>query len=335
MAQQYSFPGPSALTDQYAARKDLAGLILRSVTGVPRTGILPRHVNALVSARTDMQVDVAAFEAVAVQFGGTILLANDAVAQVTIATAPASNSRIDVVYVKQNENAAPATDADNSLQLTVATGIPAASPSKPSIPTGAVELATVLMPAGKTATNQSGVVITQTFQYTTLTGGILYCRTTAEMNALVTTYGPGLDVCVLADNSMWTSTGSTFLSQAGATLVDQILAVTPATGWTNGSGGNALRVHILGTMAALFGTLIWAGGGTYNTMMTIPAAARPLTGTTREVGTFYQITGSTLLTGRATMAVATGILGNSTGGTGSMPASGQVYFNGQIAWLLD
>jgi hypothetical protein len=183
MTQQYSFPGPSGVTDQYAARKDLAGLFARNAAGAVRWGVLPRSNNALVIARADMQVDVGAFEAVAVQFGGPILIANDAVAQVAIAVAPPSNSRIDVVYVKQNENAAPATDADNSLQLAAATGVASASPVKPAIPAGAVELATVLVPAGKTATNQSGVVITQTVAFTAASGGVMMCRTPQELAA--------------------------------------------------------------------------------------------------------------------------------------------------------
>lgn len=332
MTQQYSFPGPSALTDQYAARKDLAGLILRNLQGVARSGILPRHANALVTARADMQVDIAAFEAVAVQFGGPILLANDAVAQATIPVAPPSNSRIDVVYVKQNENAAPATDADNSLQLTVAAGVPAASPTKPAIPAGAVELATVLMPAGKTATNQSGVVITQTFQYTALTGGILQVRTAAERDALLN-LAYGVLLFVQADSSLWVSSNGAWVALYPP--ADIIVPLTPAAGWTNGTGGNALRLHILGQRVTVMGTLAWAGGGTYQTMCTIPAAYRPVTGATREAGVLTQITGTAMLLAHAILTVATGVLGTGVGGTGSMPASGSVYFGGQTSWLLD
>lgn len=212
MTQQYSFPGPSGLTDQYAARKDLAGLIVRSAAGVPRAGLFPRAGAAPVTARADMQVDVIAFEAAAVQFGGVILLANDAVAQVPIATAPASNSRIDVVYVKQNENAAPATDADNSLVLAAVTGTPAASPTKPALPVGAVELATVLVPAGKTATNQSGVVITSTNAYTATTGGLVWVRNQTELAA----WAPpdGNQAWSIADQTVYLRTGGAWVSTA-------------------------------------------------------------------------------------------------------------------------
>jgi len=103
---------------------------------------------------------------------------------VPITPAPVSNSRIDVVYFKQNESASPYSDIDNTPVLTVAAGTAAPIPSKPSIPTGAVELATVLVPAGVSATNAGGVVITQNFQYTTTTGGTIWVRNAVELAAL-------------------------------------------------------------------------------------------------------------------------------------------------------
>jgi hypothetical protein len=111
-------------------------------------------------------------------------MANDGVAQLpALAAAPASNSRIDVLYFKQNENGYNGL-ADGLITPTfgVITGVAAASPVKPSIAgiAGAVELATITIPSTATATNSSGVVITNTFQYTTCTGGALWLRNLTE-----------------------------------------------------------------------------------------------------------------------------------------------------------
>ena len=186
MAQTYSFPGPSGLASTTDGRKDIAGLITKDVNGVVRSGVFLRHLNPLVTARADMKVDVAAFEACAVQFGGPILLANDGTLQVALATAPVANSRIDVVYVKQNESAAPGTDADTSRVLAAVTGTAAASPTKPALPAGALELATVLVPAGVVATNASGVTISPTFQYSAPAGVPVPFRSLSDLQLWTT-----------------------------------------------------------------------------------------------------------------------------------------------------
>lgn len=201
MAQTYSFPGPTGLTTTTDGRKDIAGLITRDGAGNARAGVFYRSSSPIVTARSDMKVDVAAFEAAAVQYGGPILLANDGTVQVTIATAPVANSRIDVVYVKQNESAAPGVDADNSKVLGAVTGTPAASPVKPAIPTGALELATVQVPAGALATNAGGVTITQTNQYTAAAGAPVAFRTRSDMNQW-TAAAPGQQAIVFADTGM-------------------------------------------------------------------------------------------------------------------------------------
>ena len=184
MALTDAFPGAPGVADSVDLRKGLAGLIVRDTAGVARAGIFPRHTNALVTARSDMALDVAAFEGVSVRGGGPLFMANDGVAQSPAsATAPASNSRIDVLYFKQNENGYGGfADGVNTPVFGVATGVAAASPTKPSIAgiAGAVELATVTIPSTATATNSSGVVITQTFQYTAAAGGMVYFRNASD-----------------------------------------------------------------------------------------------------------------------------------------------------------
>lgn len=186
MAILDGFPAASGTVDSTELRKALAGLILRDTSGNARAGVFPRHVNALVTAKPIMAVDVAAFEGVSVRGGGPIFMANDGTASVPIDAAPGSNSRIDVVYFKQNEQAAPYSDANELPVLGVAKGTAAPAPVKPAIPAGGVELATIRIPAGVSATNAGGVILTQTFQYTAVSGAPLWVRNSTERGALPT-----------------------------------------------------------------------------------------------------------------------------------------------------
>ena len=180
------FPAVSGTVDSTELRKALAGLILRDTSGNARAGVFPRHTSALVSSKASMAVDVAAFEGVTVRGGGPIFMANDGTVSVSVDAAPVSNSRIDVVYFKQNESASPYSDANNLPVIAIAKGTAGAVPVKPTIPPGATELATILIPSGVSATNAGGVVITQTFQYTALTGALLWVRNSTERGALPT-----------------------------------------------------------------------------------------------------------------------------------------------------
>jgi len=181
-----SFPGPTGLVDQLELRRNLAGLVVRDSSGNPRAGVFPRSTSAIVSATAStgpMTVSVAAFEAALVRENGPLFMANDGAVAVSLATAPVSNSRIDVIYARQNESAAPMSDGADTAVIAAATGTAAASPVKPSIPTGALELATVLVPTGVSATNAGGVVITQTAPFTAAAGGTVLLRSSAEQTA--------------------------------------------------------------------------------------------------------------------------------------------------------
>jgi hypothetical protein len=181
-----SFPGPSGLVDQLELRKNLAGLIVRSSAGVPRAGVFPRSTAAIVTSTANtgpMTVNVAAFEAALVRENGPLFMQNDGTVSVSLAVAPVSNSRIDVIYARQNESAAPMSDGADTAVISAVTGTAAASPVKPSIPTGALELATVLVPTGVTASNSGSVVITQTAPFTATAGGVVLLRSQADEDA--------------------------------------------------------------------------------------------------------------------------------------------------------
>lgn len=275
MPLTYSFPGPTGLATTTDGRKDFAGMIYRDTTGAPRPGIFPRTPAPLVTSRTDMGVNVAAFEGVAVQFGGAILLANDGTAQVPLAAAPASNSRIDVVYAKQNESAAPATDADNQRVLGVATGLSASNPIAPTLPPGAIPLASVLVPAGVAATNASGVVITATHQFTTMTGGLLWVRNAVELAAL-TNVPMGQHALQLSDNTEWMY-GPTGFTPTATVVLDTGWIDAPLTaGWqsyTTATYGTVAYRRI-GNNVFVRGVLYKAATGS-TTVFVLPAGFRP------------------------------------------------------------
>lgn len=183
MTLQPSWPGVSNLTSTTSARKNLAGLIACDASGNPRAGVLA-PATALVSARADMNVDIAVFRAVAVQFGGAILLSNDGVIQLpSPLVSPASGKNFYVVYAKQNESTSPGTDANNNTIVGAALSTSSFAAARGALPTGAVELGTVQMPSGKTATNASGVTITPTFQFTASADGVVGLRSQAEQDA--------------------------------------------------------------------------------------------------------------------------------------------------------
>lgn len=160
----------------------LAGDIVSTTGGAPRTGVLPSHTNALVTGLASMAVSVASFNGVFSRTGaGVEKAANNGATTVTIDTAPGSNSRLDVVWARAQFAAS--GDANSLVVFGKTTGTAAASPAKPAIPAGAMELATVLVPSTATTMQSSGVVITQTHQYTAMEGGTVLLRNQVEADA--------------------------------------------------------------------------------------------------------------------------------------------------------
>jgi len=217
MAIRKGLPAKLALTDADDSRYLFSGLVVCNVDGSPRGGVLsPVNVN-LVTATATMNVSVARFQGAAVRDGGVILLANDGAANVLLDAAPGANSRIDVIYAKQNDASATVTvpDANNTPVLGRVTGTATAIPVKPSLPVGALELATVLVPSGVgvTATNSGGVVITQTAAFTAAAGGAVGFRTKTTLD-LWTTAQKDQTAIVLADSGRWRYTGSAWAAVA-------------------------------------------------------------------------------------------------------------------------
>lgn len=183
MAITQAFPGSPLTVDSVALRKDIAGLVARDSTGVPRAGVFPRSAASIVTGRTDMTVNVTAFEGVSVRGGGALFLANDGTVVVPVAAAPPGNARLDSVIFRQREDGyAGFSDGANAPIIEVIAGQASATPQKPSLTAypGAVELATILVTANATATNT--LTITQTAKFTAASGGIVVVRNPTDLS---------------------------------------------------------------------------------------------------------------------------------------------------------
>lgn len=167
------------------ARRDMSGLfICDKTTMMPIAGILDRSQDNLVTGNSSsMSVTVHPFNAVLNRYGA-LLIQNDGDVKVPLAAAPSANSRIDVVYVKQNETRSPMSDGSDVPAFGVVKGTAAAAPVAPSVPSGALALAQVLLPAGVSNTAAAGVVITQTYIGAALKGDMLRVQTSAQRDAL-------------------------------------------------------------------------------------------------------------------------------------------------------
>lgn len=167
------------------ARRDMSGLfVCDKTTMLPIAGILDRSQDNLVTGRGDsMSVTVHPFNAVLNRYGA-LLVQNDESVKVPLNAAPSVNSRIDVVYVKQNEARSPMSDGSDVPTFGVAKGVAAVTPVAPSVPNGALALAQVLLPAGVSNTTASGVVITQSYIGAAMKGDMLRVQTSAQRDAL-------------------------------------------------------------------------------------------------------------------------------------------------------
>lgn len=182
------------------ARRDMSGLfVCDKTTMLPIAGILDRSQDNLVTGNSNsMSVTVHPFNAVLNRYGA-LLIQNDGNVNVPIAAAPSANSRIDVVFVKQHETRPPMSDDSDRPVFGVAQGVASATPVAPSVPSGALALAQVLLPAGVSNTAASGVVITQTYIGAALKGDMLRVQNSTQRDAL-TKVADGTVVHNVADN---------------------------------------------------------------------------------------------------------------------------------------
>ncbi|MGG7510915.1 hypothetical protein [Plantibacter sp. YIM 135249] len=209
MALTNSFPtGLPAGLSIIDTRKTVAGLIAQNAVGAPRLGVLSSSTPQLVAATTSMSYTVAAASFATSRTGqGVELVANDGTVTIATTAAPASNSRMDVIWVRARFTAS--GDASGAPEINVTQGAASGTvpPPKPSIPAGALELATAQIPSTATATNSSGVIITQTHQFTAASGGVVPFRSNAERDAWIPPSGQYGAV----GNQLFVSNGSTWV----------------------------------------------------------------------------------------------------------------------------
>nr|DAH24744.1 MAG TPA: protein of unknown function DUF4815 [Caudoviricetes sp.] len=167
------------------ARRDMSGLfVCDKTTMLPIAGILDRSQDNLVTGNgNSMSVTVHPFNAVLNRYGA-LLIQNDGDVKVPLKAAPSANSRIDVVYVKQHETRSPMSDDSDFPVFGVVQGVAAATPVAPGVPSGALALAQVLLPAGVSNTAAAGVVITQLYVGAAMKGDMLRVWTSAQRDAM-------------------------------------------------------------------------------------------------------------------------------------------------------
>lgn len=137
--------------DAVGHRRANAYLLKQSSAGVAVPGVL--GVNPVAGYVSSMKYKVTPFGAVLTRSPdtGAVIVAQPNTFDVTTTAAPATNPRIDIVYVYQPLE--DLGDASGSAVVAVANGSPAANPSEPSIPTGALVLAKHKVMPGDTGTD--------------------------------------------------------------------------------------------------------------------------------------------------------------------------------------
>lgn len=219
MALRKAFGAELALPHGNDLRYDLAGTVVRSAAGVVRSGLFPPVSATLLTPSATMAVNVAAFSGVAVRDAGPVFLANDGPDVVTPAAAPSSNSRLDVMWAKQDDASSfvLVPDADNLPKFGVLQGAASGSPVRnpTGIPAGALELGTILIPSTASNSGSAGVVITPTFLYTAMAGGTILFRNTTERGA--STYTPGQSGFMLDTQTFVIYNGTTWITAGGDT----------------------------------------------------------------------------------------------------------------------
>lgn len=279
MALSKSFIRNAAMAPLDARRANMAQMVCNA-DGSPRTGVIGNPGAPIVATTGTMNVTVAAAE-FATSKGkadGVAIFTNDGVANVAIGAAPASNSRIDVIWVKHFDDTTGDTAGQSLPLFGVTPGAAAASPTKPAIPTGALELATLRVYAGTTATNGGSNTLTNTYQMTATRGGVVPFRTTTERDAWTNASDGLVAWCADVDASfIWVADaigGATWIHSggkpiSGALSYVSIYSAGAPTPRILEHGGEYRLEGIVTSTGASF------GAGTYFDVGSVPAAKAP------------------------------------------------------------
>ncbi|WP_195383235.1 hypothetical protein [Bifidobacterium longum] len=184
MTLRNGFPAVSDAADQFDIRAALRATTAQDANGNIKTGvsITAKSLTGLVTAGNGMNSDIAAFDAVTNRYG-PVWLSNDGTISVKHAAAPSANSRIDLICIKQNETASPASDPTDGPEAIIVTGTPAVDPVTPATPEGALALARVTIPSTATSMTSTGVIYGQMYPFTASAGADLLFRSETEKDA--------------------------------------------------------------------------------------------------------------------------------------------------------
>jgi hypothetical protein len=247
MTLRVGHPSKKGVTDTSDARLDFRNKYVCNADGSPRGGVTSPVGVPLLSATSTMNVQVAAFSLVTVRDGGVVEMANDGPVNVLLEQPPSSQSRIDVIFAKQNDSSSTVSVPDTNDQAVfgVLKGEASATPVKRTdLPAGAEEIGTVLIPSTATATNSSAVVITTTCRFTAAAGGKVPFRTLADLQGW-TTAGPGQEAYVFGDatsgnNGGYLWSGSVWLASSGGRVLLRPTVAVPSGGTATVQGSGAV-----------------------------------------------------------------------------------------------
>ncbi|QDH48206.1 minor tail protein [Arthrobacter phage EstebanJulior] len=179
--------GGNVGTTPIEARLAMVGQFVENAPGVGRSGVLERTTaNLVTGSGASMTHNIAAAQFVVqrTQGEGVYLFSNDATLPVAGTAAPATNSRVDLIWVKQNDTTK--GDANNQAVAGVTVGTAAASPvgNYGAVPPGALVLAEALVEAGDTL--GSHLSYTQVHSYTATRGSAIKVRDLDDRNTITT-----------------------------------------------------------------------------------------------------------------------------------------------------
>lgn len=282
-----------------------------------RKGVLWDNGAPVVTGTANMSYDIRSHNAVVMPSStqGPIIVPNDATVNKTTTAAPGSNSRIDVIWVRQHLVAADGgADSDVIGEYGVTQGTAAASPVAPSIPSGALELARATVTSGTTATNT--LTISQTHAWTSAAGAAIPVRNDTERGAL--TAFDGLVVDNLAVDRLQRYDGTTWQTVGSEVRVGSATPTSPfATTLVLTRIGNVVQCDGGFSRATGSSTAFVAAG-------TIPAGFRPATDLTIPGFPFF----NTALTWQPAVASATGVVTIRMSGS----SNGSMFLSG-LSWL--
>ena len=268
---------PNAVgTTPQEARLALAGLVAENAPGVPRQGLMHQAKANVVTGTASMSYDASAVTPVIVRSAndGVYMPTLSGITNVPTIAAPASGSRIDLIWVKQNDPEK--GDPDNTAVFGVTQGTSDAIPVRPdsSVPVGAYVIASKIVAAGQTNT-LTGAPIVQEWVHTVTRGANIPVKSAADQATI--TPGPGVSIrrLDLPGNPVFASNGTAW---NGGTWVNipnvqywERQSADPAQYLiSNGQVSYQGKFHYIGA-----DTTAGSNSGTALLMGTVPVEARP------------------------------------------------------------